>query len=74
MEAIQLNDMDKLLPPVEQAKMIGLLKEPERLQREEKQNYILYGIGISCAIIIGCFIAYHYMESKNERHNKTQHS
>jgi hypothetical protein len=70
MEAIILNDMDRLLPPVEQAKMIGMLKEPERLQQDEKQNYVLYGMAIGCTFIIGCFIVHHFVERKNRQRKK----
>jgi len=70
MEAIILEDMDKLLSPTEQAKMIGILKEPERLQQDEKQNYVLYGVAISCALIISCFFIQHIIEKKKRQRKK----
>ena len=68
MKPIVLEDMDKLLSPVEQAKMIGLIKEPEQLQHEQKQNYILFGMVIACACAIGYFIIQHFIE-KNKKIN-----
>lgn len=70
METIILEDMDKLLSPTEQAKMIGILKEPERLQKNEKQNYILYGMAISCFLLISCFFIQHIIENNKQQKKK----
>jgi hypothetical protein len=68
MERIILEDMDKLLSPVEQAKMIGLIKEPEQLQFEQKRNYILYGFGIAGIFALG-YLAFQYFSKKKEKIN-----
>ncbi len=67
METIQMNDMDRLLPPLEQAKIIGLVKEPERLQQDEKQNYILYGMAITCLLFVSFSLIQHVIEKNNRK-------
>lgn len=58
MEKIVLTEMESLLSPVEQAKLVGLIKEPGQIQNKQKSNFILYGMAIAgvCAII-GYFLS-----------------
>ena len=67
METIKLEGMDRLLPPVEQAKMAGLIKEPVQLQHEEKQKYVLYGVYIACALLAGCFMVQYIVEKNSQK-------
>jgi len=69
MESVILHDMEKLLSPIEQAKLVGIIKEPAQLAQDQKQNYIIYGIVITCALILGTFLINHFVE-KNKRKNK----
>lgn len=39
METVILNNMDKLLSPIEQAELVGILKKPEELIYEQKRHY-----------------------------------
>lgn len=66
MEKIVLHDMDKLLSPVEQAELIGMIKEPEQIQDEQKQNYFLYGMITISALTI-CFLIIQHIIEKNKR-------
>ena len=67
MKTIPMNNMDKLLSPIEQAKMTGMIKEPEQLQYDGKQKYLLYGVSITCIVLIGCFMIQHIIEINNQK-------
>ena len=69
MEKIVLTEMESLLSPVDQAKLIGLIKEPKQIQNEQKSNFILYGMAIAgvCAII-----GYYLSEKIIEKNKKNK--
>jgi len=69
METVILQDMEKLLSPIEQAKLVGIIKEPAQLAYDQKQNYITHGIIITCTLILGTFLISHFVE-KNKQKNK----
>ena len=56
METVILNNMDKLLSPIEQAELVGILKKPEELIYEQKRHYFFYGVIITCALALGGFL------------------
>lgn len=59
--------MDKLLTPIEQAKKIGFLKAPEQMESEQKQHYVVFGIVITCAVILGGFLINHFVEKNKQK-------
>lgn len=69
MESVILHDMEKLLSPIEQAKLVGIMKEPAQLAYDQKQNYIISGMVITCTLILGAFFINHFVE-KNKQKNK----
>jgi len=68
METVILNNMDKLLSPIEQAELVGILKKPEELIYEQKRHYFFYGVIITCALALGGFLIYKSVE-KNKQNN-----
>jgi len=67
METVILKDMEKLLSPIEQAKLVGIIKEPTQLAYDQKQNYITYGIIITYTLILGVFLINHFVEKKRQK-------
>jgi hypothetical protein len=67
MKSFQFEGMYKIAPAMEQAKIAGLIKEPELLKQEKKQNYILYGILISCVVFSSYFMVQSYFKKQNQR-------
>lgn len=67
MKSFQFEGMYKIAPAFEQAKIAGLIKEPELLKQEKKQNYILYGILISCVVFSSYFTVQSYFKKQNQR-------
>lgn len=59
MKAIILNDMDKLLSPIEQAKQLGIIKTQVQMEHNQKQNYISIGIIVTCVVILGGLLILH---------------
>ena len=59
--------MDKLLTPIEQAKLLGVLKEPEQMKSDQKQNYMFYGMLLACSVILGGLLIHHFAEKNNEK-------
>tara|TARA_B110000259_G_C13914787_1_gene362375 strand:+ start:42 stop:254 length:213 start_codon:yes stop_codon:yes gene_type:complete len=53
MKSIILSDMDKLLSPIEQAQKLGVIKTQIEMERNEKQNYVMSGVILTCVVIIG---------------------
>jgi|AntAceMinimDraft_11_1070367.scaffolds.fasta_scaffold202887_1 hypothetical protein len=53
MKSIILSDMDKLLSPIEQAQKLGVIKTQIQMERNEKQNYVMSGVILTCVVIIG---------------------
>ena len=70
MEAIALKGMDKLLPTIEQAKLLGVIKEPEELETESKNHFMTKGVAIGGIITITLFVAimsyYKYQDRKSK--------
>lgn len=68
MIAMELDGMDKLLPTIEQAKLLGVLKEPEQLTTETKKYYTMKGLFIgsllTLTVIIGMMIYYNNKDKK----------
>jgi hypothetical protein len=52
MKSIILSDMDKLLSPIEQAQKLGVIKTQIQMERNEKQNYVMSGVILTCVVII----------------------
>ena len=50
MELIELDGMSKLLPTMEQAKLLGVIKEPEQLTMESKNQISMKGFIIGSLI------------------------
>ena len=69
MNPIILTDMQSLASPEEIGKLIGTIKEPEQIQNEQKQSYILYGMLIFSVCTISFFAIQHYMQ-KNKQKDK----
>ena len=69
MNPIILTDMQSLASPEEIGKLIGTIKEPEQIQNEQKQSYILYGMLIFSVCTISFFAIQHYM-NKNKQKDK----
>jgi hypothetical protein len=67
METVILQDMEKLLSPIEQAKLVGIIKEPTQLADNQKQNYIAYGIIITYTLILGTFLISHFVEKNKQK-------
>jgi len=67
MKTVILHDMEKLLSPIEQAKLVGIIKEPVQLAQDQKQNYIIYGIVITCTLILGTFFINHFVEKNKQQ-------
>jgi hypothetical protein len=53
MKPIILSDMDKLLSPIEQAQKLGVIKTQIQMELNEKQNYVVMGVIMTCVVIIG---------------------
>tara|TARA_B110000027_G_scaffold96013_1_gene101382 strand:+ start:194 stop:406 length:213 start_codon:yes stop_codon:yes gene_type:complete len=53
MKPIILSDMDKLLSPIEQAQKLGVIKTQIQMELNEKQNYVVMGVVMTCVVIIG---------------------
>jgi hypothetical protein len=66
---IILTDMQSLASPEEIGKLIGTIKEPEQIQNDQKQLYILYGMLIFSVCTISFFAIQHYMQ-KNKQKDK----
>lgn len=70
MEAVALNGMDKLLPTLEQAKLLGVIKEPEELEAESRNHFTMKGVVIGSIITITLFVAimsyYKYQDRKSK--------
>ena len=45
--------MDKLLSPIEQAQKLGVIKTQIQMELNEKQNYVVMGVVMTCVVIIG---------------------
>ena len=56
MELIELDGMSKLLPTMEQAKLLGVIKEPEQLTMESKNQISMKGFIIGSLITFSLFI------------------
>jgi hypothetical protein len=67
-EILELEGIDKLLPSIEQAKLLHVLKEPEQLTAESKKYLTNRGIFIGSLLtltfIIGMMIYYKNQEKK----------
>lgn len=65
-----LNGMDKLLPTVEQAKLLGVIKEPKELETESRNHFTMKGVVIGGIITITLFVAimsyYKYQDRKSK--------
>jgi prolipoprotein diacylglyceryltransferase len=47
--------------------MMGMIKEPEQLQFDQKQNYLLYGVSFACIVLVSCFMIQHIIEKNNQK-------
>lgn len=67
-ETLGLDGMDKLLPTIEQAKLLHVLKEPEQLTAESKKYLTNRGIFIGSLLtltfIIGMMMYYNNKDKK----------
>ena len=68
MKAIILNDMDKLLSPIEQAKQLGIIKTQMQMDHNQKQNYVVMGVIMTCVVILGGLLILHLAQKKYGRH------
>ena len=66
MEKIVLTEIESLLSPVDQAKLIGIIKKPKQLQKKEKNKYLIDGMVIACASIISYMIILNIIESNKK--------
>lgn len=66
MTPIILNDMQSLASPDEIGKLIGTIKEPEQIQYEQKQKYIIYGMLIFGVCSIGLLVIQHFIEENKK--------
>ena len=66
MEKIVLTEIESLLSPVDQAKLIGIIKKPKQLQKKEKNKYLIYCMVIACASIISYMIILNIIESNKK--------
>lgn len=67
MTPIILNDMQSLASPEEIGRLIGTIKEPEQIQYEQKQKYILYGMVIFSACTLGLLVIQHYTKENKKK-------
>ena len=66
MKAIILNDMDKLLSPIEQAKQLGIIKTQVQMEHNQKQNYVVMGVIMTCVVIIGGLLILHIAQKNKD--------
>jgi hypothetical protein len=70
MEILELDGMDKLLPTIEQAKLLDVLKEPEQLTAESKKYLTNRGVFIgsllTLTLIISMMIYYNNQDKKSK--------
>ena len=67
MNPIILTDVQSLASPEEIGKLIGTIKEPEQIQNDQKQLYILYGMLIFSVCTISFFAIQHYIEENKQK-------
>ena len=68
MEILELDGMDNLLPTIEQAKLLHVLKEPEQLKIESKNHFTMRGVFIgsllTLTLIMSMMIYYNNQDKK----------
>ena len=67
METIEFKGMDRLATSVEQAKIIGIIKEPEQIVEGQKSNLIVYGAAIAGTFIFSLIIILIIIEKNNQK-------
>jgi TM2 domain-containing membrane protein YozV len=71
MGKIILSDMEKLACPLEQAKILGILKPLEQLQIEQKQRLIICGVGIGFLCCLSGVLIYNFHQNKKNKQSNS---
>ena len=75
MEVQELQGMDRLLPTVEQAKLLGIIKEPEELTLESKNHFTVKGLVLGSLITLSLvLVILGYYEHKKRKDQESSHS
>jgi|FLOH01.1.fsa_nt_gi hypothetical protein len=72
MEIMELTDMQKLMPSVERAKLLGIVKEPEQLSKINENDLVLKGIIIGVVSLLFVGGVYYIIQYNNAKRQMKQ--
>jgi hypothetical protein len=72
MKIMELTDMQKLMPSVERAKLLGIVKEPEQLSKVKENDLLLKGIIMGVASLIIAGGVYYIIQANNPKRQMKQ--
>ena len=72
MKEIILEPMQKLMPSVERAKLLGIIKEPEQLSKINENDLVLKGIIIGVVSLLFVGGVYYIIQYNNAKRQMKQ--